>query len=92
MREQTTDRVSSPRVINGTVISKAGDKSIVLRVDRHRRHPLYGKIIRRSSKIHVHDEKNEATVGDMVSAIECRPISKLKSFRLRSIDTRVSEV
>ena len=91
MAEQTIEKASTPRLITGTVISKSGDKSVVLRVDRHRRHPLYGKIIRRSSKIHVHDENNECNVGDQVSAVECRPLSKLKSFTLKSIDTRAKE-
>lgn len=91
MAESTIERVSTPRVITGTVISKSGDKSVVLRVDRQRRHPLYGKIIRRSSKIHVHDENNECSLGDVVSAVECRPLSKLKSFTLQSIETRAKE-
>ena len=91
MAEQAADHESNPRVVTGIVISKSGDKSVVLRVDRSLRHPLYGKIIRRSSKIHVHDEENQANLGDTVSAVECRPVSKMKSFKLKSIDTRSTE-
>ncbi|MCY4657353.1 MAG: 30S ribosomal protein S17 [Gammaproteobacteria bacterium] len=86
------ERETNPRVITGKVISRSGNKSVVLRVDRSLRHPLYGKIIRKFSKIHVHDENNECNLGDTVSAIECRPISKMKSFKLKSIDDKAREV
>lgn len=79
------------RTVSGLVVSNAADKTIAVRVDRRVRHPLYGKIIGRSSKFQVHDENNEAQVGDTVSIQECRPVSKRKSWKLLSIDERVKK-
>ncbi len=73
------------RVIQGTVVKKSGDKTISLLVERKVMHPRYHKIVKRFKKYLVHDEKNQANVGDVVTAIECRPISKRKSFRLKEI-------
>ncbi len=73
------------RVIQGKVIKKSGDKTISLLVERKMMHPRYHKIVKRFKKYLVHDEKNQANVGDVVTAIECRPISKRKSFRLKEI-------
>ena len=73
------------RVIQGTVVKKSGDKTISLLVERKVMHPKYHKIVKRFKKYLVHDERNEANVGDVVTAIECRPISKRKSFRLKEI-------
>ena len=69
----------------GVVISKSGDKSIVVQGERRRIHPQYGKVIRLFKKFHAHDERNEAQVGDQVEIAECRPISKLKHWRLVSV-------
>ena len=66
----------------GTVISRSGDKSIVVLVESRRRHPLYGKTVKVTSKFHAHDEKNAADVGDIVLIMETRPISRLKRWRL----------
>ena len=77
------------RTNSGLVVADSADKTIAVRVDRRVRHPLYGKIIGRSSKFQVHDENNEAQVGDTVSIQECRPKSKSKSWKLLSIDERV---
>ncbi len=66
----------------GKVVSKSGDKSIVVVVESRKPHPLYGKIIKQSSKFHAHDEENAANVGDTVVIMETRPISKLKRWRL----------
>lgn len=77
------------RTVTGLVVADNADKTIAVRVDRRVRHPLYGKIIGRSSKFQVHDENNEAQVGDTVSIQECRPLSKTKSWKLLSIDERV---
>ncbi len=79
---------SNPRVVTGTVISNKMNKGIAVRVERRVRHPIYGKYIRRSSKLHAHDETNECNVGDVVTVIECRPISKTKTWVLQSIDER----
>lgn len=66
----------------GVVVSAAGDKTCVVRVEARKRHPLYGKMITRSTKFHAHDENNECGVGDVVRIMETRPISKLKRWRL----------
>ncbi|MDF7807058.1 30S ribosomal protein S17 [Pontiellaceae bacterium B12219] len=66
----------------GRVVSKSGDKTIVVLIERRVRHPLYGKEIRISKKVHVHDEENKAGVGDVVRIMETRPLSKLKCWRL----------
>ena len=78
---------TNPRTLTGTVVSDRMDKTIAVLVERSVKHPVYGKIIRRKSKIHAHDERNECKVGDLVTIVEVRPISKRKSWRLRSIGT-----
>jgi small subunit ribosomal protein S17 len=69
----------------GKVVSAATDKTIVVRVDTVKRHPRYKKVIRRSTKLHAHDETNEAKVGDVVVIVETRPLSKLKRWRLQKV-------
>jgi len=71
--------------IQGTVVKKAGDKTATVLVERKVVHPRYHKIVKRFKKYLVHDERNETNVGDTVTAVECRPISKTKSFRLKEI-------
>jgi small subunit ribosomal protein S17 len=83
---------SNPRTASGTVTSNRMDKTITVRVERRVQHPVYGKIIRRSSKVHAHDENNECNEGDWVTVIECRPLSKTKTWMLKSIDERAREV
>jgi len=73
------------RQITGTVIKKAGDKTATLLVERRVLHPRYHKTVKRFKKYLIHDEKNVINVGDTVSAIECRPLSKTKSFRLLEV-------
>jgi len=73
---------------SGTVVSDKMDKSIVVLIERSVKHPLYGKIIRRSSRISVHDENNECKTGDVVTIEQCRPYSKTKMWKLRSIDNK----
>ena len=73
------------RVIRGKVIKKSGDKTLSLLVERKVLHPRYQKIVKRFKKYLVHDEKNIANVGDEVEAVECRPISKRKSFYLKRV-------
>lgn len=70
------------RVMQGVVVSDKGDKTIVVRVDRQVKHPLYKKIIRRSKKFHAHDPENAHQIGDRVQIRECRPISKLKTWEV----------
>lgn len=85
----TDAQTTKARTVSGLVVANTADKTIAVRIDRRVRHPLYGKIIGRSSKFQVHDENNEAQVGDTVSIQECRPMSKTKSWTLLSIDERV---
>ncbi|NPA73655.1 MAG: 30S ribosomal protein S17 [Epsilonproteobacteria bacterium] len=77
---------SLKRVIQGVVVSKAGDKTATVMVERRVMHPRYRKFVKRFKKYLVHDEHNKANVGDIVSAIECRPISKRKAFRLKAVE------
>ena len=88
-REETRD---SSRTVTGVVVSDRMDKTITVMVERKVQHPVYGKIIRRSSKLHAHDEENECRNGDTVTVMECRPLSKTKSWMLKSIDERAREV
>ncbi len=88
----TEARKSNPRTVTGTVVSDRMNKSITVLVERRVQHPVYGKIIRRSSKLHAHDENNECRVGDLVTVVECRPLSKTKCWMLKSIDERAREV
>ena len=79
------------RVLTGTVVSDKTDKTIVVSVERRVKHPLYGKIIKRSKKYHAHDEGNEFKAGEMVRIEETRPISKLKPWRvLDRVDTHAT--
>jgi small subunit ribosomal protein S17 len=70
------------RVLTGTVVSDKTDKTVVVSVERKVKHPLYGKIIRRSKKYHAHDEGNVFKEGEIVRIEECAPISKLKTWRV----------
>ena len=79
------DESKRQRVERGVVVSKSGDKSIVVQIDYRVKHPKYGKYLKRRTKLGVHDEKNAAGVGDTVQICECRPISKRKSWRLVSV-------
>jgi len=73
------------RRLTGCVVSNAMDKTITLMVERRVKHPLYGKFIRRLTKIHAHDEANACNLGDMVTVEQCRPLSKTKSWRVLDI-------
>ena len=70
------------RILIGTVVSDKTDKTVVVKVERKVRHPLYGKIIRRSKKYHAHDEDNACKAGETVRIEETRPLSKLKSWKV----------
>jgi len=74
--------------IKGKVIKRAGDKTVTLLVERKVVHPRYHKIVKRFKKYLVHDESNEANIGDTLVAVECRPISKSKSFKIKEITER----
>lgn len=70
------------RTLTGKVVSDKMDKSIVVMIERRERHPIYGKYVKRSTKLHAHDEGNQAKTGDTVSIQECRPLSRNKSWTL----------
>ena len=72
------------RILSGTVISSNSNKTIIVNVTRRIKHKLYKKIIRRSKKHHAHDENNEFKIGDIVSIVESKPISKLKRWKVLS--------
>ena len=74
--------------VQGNVIGTAMDKTITVLVERKIRHPMYKKYIRRSTKLHAHDENNECTVGDTVRIQSCRPLSKSKCWRLVEVVTK----
>jgi len=90
--EQTTTAGSTERlrrkVRTGVVVSDALDKTVLVRIDRKVRHSLYGKTVRRSSKLAAHDEQNDAHVGDTVRVVETRPLSKTKRWRVVEIVER----
>ncbi|MBO6053623.1 MAG: 30S ribosomal protein S17 [Clostridia bacterium] len=69
----------------GKVVSDKMDKTIVVAIEDHVKHPVYGKIVKRTSKIHAHDENNECGIGDTVEVMETRPLSKTKRWRLVQI-------
>jgi small subunit ribosomal protein S17 len=73
------------RVVTGKVVSNKMDKTITVLIERREKHPVYGKYITRSSKIHAHDETNLCGIGDTVTVAESRPISKSKTWKLLEI-------
>lgn len=79
------------RTVQGRVVSNKTDKTITVMVERLVRHPLYGKYIRRSTKMHAHDEQNECREGDVVAIEQCRPLSKTKTWRLVQVIERAAE-
>ena len=76
------------RALVGVVTSNKADKTITVRIERRVKHPIYGKFIRRSTRLHAHDEANSANEGDVVAIVQTRPISKTKSWALDSIVER----
>jgi len=87
MSEQATKAVETKAVrrIVGRVVSNKMDKTITVSVERTVKHPLYGKLLRKTTKLHAHDEKNECHEGDLVAVVETRPLSRSKHFRLVEI-------
>ena len=76
------------RALTGRVVSNAMDKTVTVLDERRVKHPLYGKFIRRSTKVHAHDEANECNQGDVVTVEQCRPLSKTKTWRLVKVVER----
>ena len=85
--EPTTER-GRRKLRTGVVVSDAMDKTVLIRIDRQVRHPLYDKTVRRSSKLAAHDESNDAHVGDTVRVMETRPLSKTKRWRVVEVVER----
>ena len=87
-----TDTAKVVRTLSGKVVSNKGDKTISVLIERFEKHPLYGKYVKRSSKIAAHDENNECKIGDTDTISECRPLSKSKAYRLIEITERAVQV
>ena len=87
----TTAASNVKRTLTGKVVSSKMDKSITVLIERRVKHPKYGKFVRKSSKIHAHDEANQCHEGDVVTIEECRPISKTKAWRLVEVLRRAEE-
>ena len=86
--EQATIERGRRKVRTGVVVSDKMDKTVLVRIDRSFRHPLYGKTVKRSSKLAAHDEANDAKVGDTVRVMETRPLSKTKRWRVVEVVER----
>jgi small subunit ribosomal protein S17 len=80
-----SEAVEVTRTVTGRVVSDKMDKTVTVLIERRVKHPIYGKYIRRSSKLHVHDEQNACREGDTVTIEQCRPLSRTKSWRLVEI-------
>ena len=80
------------RTQTGLVVSSKRDKTITVMVERRVKHPLYKKILRRSSKLQAHDQDNTCNEGDLVTIQECRPLSKTKSWKLLKVEKKVQEI
>ncbi|MEP4546330.1 MAG: 30S ribosomal protein S17 [Saccharospirillum sp.] len=86
MSEQTA------RTVTGQVVSNKAEKTVTVKIERTVTHPIYGKIVKRSTKMHAHDENNECQIGDFVTIEECRPLSKSKTWRLVRVEERATTV
>ncbi|MDF1761698.1 MAG: 30S ribosomal protein S17 [Coxiellaceae bacterium] len=84
------EKTTLPRTLMGKVVSNKMDKGITVYVERRVKHPIYGKFIKRSTKVHAHDEENTCQMGDVVVVQECKPISKTKSWRLVEVKERAA--
>ena len=87
MNEQT----KTLRTIEGRVVSNKMSKTVTVLLERQVPHPLYGKIVRRSTKVHAHDENGECKEGDVVRIVETRPLSKTKNWRVVEVLTRAAQ-
>lgn len=85
-----SEQAASNRTLQGRVVSDRMDKSITVLIERRVKHPIYGKFVRKSTKVHAHDENNECHIGDLVVVEQCRPLSKTKTWRLVKLVERAS--
>jgi small subunit ribosomal protein S17 len=83
-----TQERGTRRVQHGVVVSNKMDKTVVVKLERTTRHPLYGKVVKRASKCKAHDEENACQLGDVVRMVECRPLSREKHWRVVEIVSR----
>ena len=83
-------KTGNARTASGTVLSNKMDKSILVQVERQVKHPIYGKYIKRTNKIHAHDPENECQEGDLVTIEETKPISKMKAWKLSTVDRKAT--
>ena len=86
-----SDKQTLPRTLTGLVESNKMEQTITVRIERQVSHALYGKYIKRSTKVHAHDAKNECNIGDLVIVRECRPLSKTKCWELVEIKERAAQ-
>ena len=87
-----SEEVKTKRTVTGKVISNKMDKTITVMIERKVKHPVYGKYIKRSTKLHAHDANNECNQGDIVTVVACRPLSKSKKWMLENIVERATVV
>ena len=87
-----SEQAASNRTLQGRVVSDKMDKSITVVIERRVKHPIYGKFVRKSTKVHAHDENNECKIGDVVIVEQCRPLSKTKSWRLVKLVERATAI
>ena len=93
MTNESAQAVSiTKRTLQGVVTSNAGDKSATIMIERKIKHTVYGKYVKRSSKIRLHDEANECNKGDTILIEECRPMSKTKSWKLVKVVEKAAEL
>ena len=85
-------KTKDARTLNGVVVSNKMDKTITVQVERLVKHPLYGKYMKRTNKIHAHDAENVCQEGDLVTIEETRPISKSKAWKLSSVDRKAAAI
>jgi small subunit ribosomal protein S17 len=86
-----SDNETQVRTVEGRVVSNKMNKTVTVLIERHVKHALYGKYLRRSTKLHAHDEGNTCNEGDLVRVVECRPLSKTKNWRVLEIVTRAAK-
>jgi len=91
MSDNATVATPALKTVEGRVVSHKMNKTVTVLVERHVKHALYGKYLRRSTKLHAHDEDNACKEGDLVRVTECRPLSKTKNWRVVEIITRAAQ-
>jgi small subunit ribosomal protein S17 len=86
-----SDNNTQLRTVEGRVVSNKMNKTVTVLIERHVKHALYGKYLRRSTKLHAHDEDNACNEGDLVRVVECRPLSKTKNWRVLEVVARAAK-